>query len=505
MPKTLTIIGMGACGVAAFAEAVARLRYDSGLDANGRSEGLPTIHLVERDAELGRGLAFGTDQPGHLLNTESRLMGLYDHEPEHFRAWLTARRAAEGAPLDPDGVAYPARREYRAYMQDVLAEAIAQARAIGLAVHVHHGEVVAIDGDHDCAIVHMSDGSTFESNVTLLTIGTPQPDRFGDLDGAPGYFDSPYPSQRLIDGIDRDDRVVVLGSGLSAIDSVMTLLDVGHDGPIHLISKEGMLPRVEIPAVETGYERRHFTLAGVHRLIRERGAAFSVVDLFRLFRREAEAAVGGPIDWRAEDRFGGDAHAALTRDIAAAEAGDEPFQRILTAARHESTTMWNLLRAADQRRFGAWLGPHFAAARFVMPMVNARRMADAMARGQLRVRGLVADTERAEGSEGFVVRFGNGDMLAAPVVVNATGQATTLAEMKETLVRDLLDRGWLQPHPIGGALAHRATCRIISDDRDAPRLYAVGQLLNGELRDTNAVWFNVACAARAIDDILRQR
>ena len=497
MPKTLTIIGMGACGVAAFAEAVTRLCYDPG-------EGW-TIHLIERDDELARGLAFGTDQPGHLLNTESRLMGLYDREPGHFRTWLETRRAASGTPLDPDGVEYPQRREYRQYMQDVLDRAVDDARAAGIAVEIHRSEATTIEGDHASATVRLANGRSIATDIVLLTIGTPDPERFGNLDGIPGYFDSPYPSHRMTEGIDRDQRVVVLGSGLSAIDAVMTLLDGDHRGDIHLISKEGMLPRVEIPAPETGYERRHLTLENVHRLIRERGAAFSVVDLVRLFQMEAEAAAGRAIDWPAENRLGGDAETALLRDIAAAEAGDEPFQRILTATRHESTAIWNLLRPVDQKRFGRWLAPHFAAARFVTPMINARRIADAMARGLLSVRGLIDETVADDKGEGFVVRFENGDTLATPVVVNATGQATTLEEMKEPLIKDLLARNWLQPHPVGGAIAHRATCRIISATRDAPRLYALGQLLNGELRDTNAVWFNVECAGRAVDDILRQR
>jgi uncharacterized NAD(P)/FAD-binding protein YdhS len=497
MPKTLTIIGMGACGVAAFAEAVTRLCYDPG-------DGW-TIHLVERDDELARGLAFGTEQPGHRLNTESRLMGLYDRESGHFRTWLEARRAAAGTPLDPDGVEYPERREYRLYMQEVLDQALDQARRAGIDVRIHHQEAVSIEGDHDAATITFPDGSTIATDVVLLTIGTPDPDRFATLNGKPGYFDSPYPADRMTRGIDGDQSVVILGSGLSAIDAVMTLLDEGHRGHIHLISKEGLLPRVEIPAPETGYDRQHLTLENVHRHIRERGAAFSVVDLFRLFRMEAETAAARTIDWQAEDRADGDAQAALLHDIAAANAGDEPFQRILTAARHDSTAIWNLLRPADQKRFGQWLAPHFAAARFVTPMVNARRLAEAMTRGQLSVRGRVDETVASPTGTGFVVRFTTGDTLETPVVVNATGQATTLAEMKETLVKDLLAKDWLQPHPVGGAIAHRATCRIISASRDAPRIYALGQLLNGELRDTNAVWFNVECAGRAIDDILRQQ
>ncbi len=112
MPKTLTIIGMGACGVAAFAEAVKRLSYDPGDSW--------LIHLIERDDALARGLAFGTEQPGHLLNTESRMMGLYDQEPGHFRTWLEARRAQAGKPLYPARVEYTQSTESRLYIRHVL-------------------------------------------------------------------------------------------------------------------------------------------------------------------------------------------------------------------------------------------------------------------------------------------------------------------------------------------------------------------------------------------------
>ncbi|WP_277983294.1 FAD/NAD(P)-binding protein [Sphingomonas faeni] len=497
MPKTLTIIGMGAVGVAAFAETVARLRYDPGNRL--------TIKLVERDTALGRGLAFGTDQKGHLLNTESRLMGLYDQEPDHFRTWLDERRAAAGEPIAPDAVNYVQRREYRMYMQDVLATAFADADAADIAVEIHHGEATAIDEREGGFVVRMADGTDFPSDFTLMAIGTPQAERFRNLDGAAGYFDSPYPSDRLIKEIERDQDVVILGSGLSAIDTVMSLLDVDHHGRINLISKDGMLPHVEIPRPETGYDCRHLTLANVHRLIRKRGPKFSVVDLVRLFRREAEEAVGRPIDWAAEDRFAGDAKVALERDIVAAEAGNEPFQRILTSGRHEATMIWNLLSEKDQLRFSKWLAPHFATARYAMPMVNARRIAAAMQRGLLTVRGNVGRTERNAEGEGFVVRFEDGPTFAASVVINATGTATRLEEMKEPLIHDLIQKGWLQSHPMGGARAHRATCRTMSAKGDGPCLYGVGQILGGELHDTNAVWFNVACAARAVDDILRQR
>ncbi|WP_312489788.1 FAD/NAD(P)-binding protein [Sphingomonas sp.] len=492
MGFSIAIIGMGACGVAAFAEATIRLA--------AAPIGNVELHLVSREDDLGPGLAFGTDQPGHLLNTESRLMGLYASEPGHFREWVAKRR-----PLDPGKVEYAPRAEYGEYIRQVLADAYERADRAGIPIHVHRSEAIAIEGNRDAAAIRLRDGTIIDSDYTLLAIGTPRPARFGELEGCLGYFDFPWPARRLREGIGVDQDVIVLGSSLSAIDSFATLMDQGHRGLIHFVSKDGMLPRVEIPAPEETYPRVHFTLSRMRRLIRERGPRFSIVDLFRLFRREAEeaaAAQGERIDWHAENRMDRPALDALPIDIARADARTEIFQRILTSARFEASAMWDLLGPRDRDRFVRWLGPHFATARFTMPMTNACRLAEAAARGQLRVHGGVKDTIWDAERRIFISSLANGDTVCAPVVVNATGTAMTLDEIPDALIVQLADRGWLHPHPSGGVEAHRQTGEVITHDRDAPRLYAVGQLVNGVQRDTNAVWFNVQCAEKAVQDML---
>jgi uncharacterized NAD(P)/FAD-binding protein YdhS len=492
MAFSITIIGMGACGVAAFAEATIRL-------AAAPIPGIE-LHLVSREEDMGPGLAFGTDQPGHLLNTESRLMGLYASEPGHFREWLADRR-----PLDPNGVEYASRAEYGDYIRQILADAYRRARQAGIPVHVHRSEAVAIEGNRDSAFIRLYDGTVIESHYTLLAIGTPKPIRFEALDDQPGYYDFPWPARRLREGIGDEQDVIILGSSLSAIDAFATLVDQDHRGLIHFVSKDGMLPRVEIPAPEDTYPRAHFTLSQMRRLIRERGPRFSIVDLFRLFRREADeaaAAQGEQIDWQAEDRMQRPALEGLPVDIARAESRREIFQRILTSARFEASEMWDLLGPRDRDRFTRWLAPHFATARFTMPMTNACRLAESARRGQLHVHGGVKDTVRDAERQMFVSTLADGRTVCAPIVVNATGTAMTLDEIPDPLIVQLADRQWLHPHPSGGIQAHRQTGEVITHDREAPRLYAVGQLVNGVQRDTNAVWFNVQCAERAVQDML---
>lgn len=492
MPSSITIIGMGACGVAAFAEATIRLSASPIPEL--------TINLISRDDDLGPGLAFGTDQPGHLLNTESRLMGLYAHDVGHFHAWLAKRR-----PLDGNSTVYAPRAEYGDYVRKIFADSLARARRAGIPVHIHHAEAVAIEGGRDNARVRLSDDTMIDSDYTLLALGTPKPVRFEELDGRPGYFDFPWPAARLRDGIDPHDAVIVLGSSLSAIDTLATLLDEGHLGLIRFVSKDGMLPRVEIAAIKEAYHRSHFTLSEMRRMMRERGPRFSIFDLFRLFRREADKAAaeqGQAIDWIAEDRTHQDALALLPEDIDRAERGEEIFQRILTAARFEASDMWDLLGPRDRQRFGRWFAPHFATARFTIPMVNALRIAEAAERGQLHIHGGVTATEWDDDAGAFVTRLADGREFHAPIVINATGTAMKLDEMPDALVRQLVTSGWLHAHPSGGIEAHRHSGAVITRDRESPRLYAVGQLVNGVQRDTNAVWFNVQCAERTVQDML---
>lgn len=56
------------------------------------------VTIVEPRSELGRGIAYSTTDPGHLVNDPARLFGLIPAIPGTCRAgWRTMRIGAAGA------------------------------------------------------------------------------------------------------------------------------------------------------------------------------------------------------------------------------------------------------------------------------------------------------------------------------------------------------------------------------------------------------------------------
>jgi uncharacterized NAD(P)/FAD-binding protein YdhS len=71
------------------------------------------VTLIERRPEIGRGPAYHTSNPEHVLNVRAANMSALPDDPNHFWRWLSNR--AEG-PLCPDPYCFVPRRSYGDYL-----------------------------------------------------------------------------------------------------------------------------------------------------------------------------------------------------------------------------------------------------------------------------------------------------------------------------------------------------------------------------------------------------
>ncbi|NHE57502.1 FAD/NAD(P)-binding protein [Cyclobacterium plantarum] len=494
----IAIIGGGACGVAVFVD----LFHQIGL--SGKPQAF-SIHWYEEDEQFGKGLAFGTDQPGHILNTQADLMGIFPEEPDHFAKWLDenggkSNKAVKGGGKLEDS--YTSRNFYGNYLREQMQVYLRHAQNLGLSVVQYKQRAEKIDFEAGKYRITTNEGIMAHlADKVILAVGTPKPNKFSELRSNKNYIDFPWPSNRILKKYREHRNIGILGSSLSAIDTVITLLDNDYAGQIYLFSPDGLMPKVQ-PVENKNVERKFLTLSNLNRWKRERMQPIPVKLLFRWFLQELEVITGNPVRAKSLNRVGLPADQLLDKDIEWAEKRGDPVVNLAYSLRHEASALWDALSVEEKIKFKKWLGPHWAINRHGMPLHNAYKLKRAFDMGKLKVIPFFENLEedRGEGAN-FIMKTVSGASYEVGLLINATGSPGALDQMGNALITYLLEKKLIRSHPVGGAVVNPRTMQLFSP-AGGNGIFAVGHLVNGMLMDVNAVWFNVKTVRNLTQEIL---
>lgn len=411
------------------------------------------VELVERERLAGRGMAYGTCCPSHWLNVPAAGMSMEPTDGDGFVRWLRGRYPHFG-PHD-----FVPRMLYAQYLADELAQARALARQRGVMGLQTHGEAIALERAAQSLKLHLADGRTVLADQVVLATGhlAPRPlPVSGAAWGEPGFVRDPYEAGWLPE-LPTDSAVLLLGTGLTAIDALMALQDRGVRGPVWLLSRRGLLPQA-------------------HRWPSE------------LPPRPLNPA------WR-PPRVGA---RALLHDlraaIAHAEAAGCNWRDVLASLRPQTPQLWTQLPERDRRQFLRHLQPWWDTHRHrVAPGVHERLLA-MTERGSARVlAGRLRRFERQ--ADGRIVvhwqRRGGGDgaPLEVGAVVNCSGAS---AELRRGPVPPLLaalrDEDELATDPLGLGLVVDDRLRVLRPDgAPSPGLSYLGPMMKSRWWEAIAV------------------
>ena len=385
--------------------------------------------LIDGSGLVGRGIAYSTSEPVHLLNVRAEGMSAWAGEPDHF----AQRFVEEGG--EPCGFAE--RRLFGRYLGEILGAAVAS----GMVTHLN-STVTGASRDGAWR-VQLDDDSEIAANALVLASGNQDPDSLGALAGiGKRLIANPWGSAAraaVLDLARTGDAALIVGTGLTMVDLALSLDAAGYRGTAIAVSRRGQVPRshadfepapVELDDVPQG------NLGALWRWLRKRSAR---------------------VGWRAA----------------------------VDSLRPHSHPLWQKLNENQQRRFLRHARPWWDVHRHRIAPQVAATVSAMIADGRLEIlAGRIIASERSEdGLRVALRRRGTTEPreIRAAYVFNCTGPLHSMSRTRNRLLRSLINAGEvrLDKLDIGFEVDERS--------RAGERLWALGPLSKGRYWEIIAV------------------
>lgn len=443
-PSVVAIIGGGLSGAAVAWHLARRARA-----------GALRILVIEPRAELGQGLAYGTPDPDHKLNVPDHKMTLDTAEPEHFRRWLSSLEA----PFLPAGSAtlggevFAPRAVFGQYVAQTLRPWVAAGR-------IEHLRTRALDARRNGAgwRLTLEDGQKLQVDRLVFAASHPAPGVPAALAGLradEGLIPDAYGADALRP-IAADERVLIIGSGLTGADIVATLTRRGHRGPVWMLSRHGRRAQAhgpKQPQTVADYTVRPETTA---------------LGLLRRVRRDLAEDARAGLSWHAV------------------------FDRL----RAQGPQIWAALPQNERARLLRHLRGLWDIHRFRIAPQTDEVLKRQIAAGKITpVAGHILSVERAVDGLRVEVRprqgrqrGAEGQVLTVDRIILATGPAHGRAFAENPVLTALAATGTIRPEPLGlGILTTPEGQAIAADGRAQEDLLVAGPLARGAVGELMGV------------------
>jgi uncharacterized NAD(P)/FAD-binding protein YdhS len=256
-----------------------------------------------------------------------------------------------------------------------------------------------------------------------------------------------------------EDPVVILGSGLTAVDAVMSLVAREHRGQITLVSRRGLLPQPHLAG--------HGTPADLKQMVADLTAGGKPVHVLELARQ-------------------------LRQRVETAAAEGTPWQFVLDGLRPHISTLWAAMPITERRTFLNHLRSFWEVHRHRMPVPVAKKFFELKSSNALRIVAARVDSVAADASQLRVALRDRGTNTKTEItcgwIVNATGPSPSNSAAANPAIGSLLIQGLLQPDELNLGVRTTPDGHAIGSDGQPVRdLFVVGTLRKPELWESTAV------------------
>jgi uncharacterized NAD(P)/FAD-binding protein YdhS len=400
-------------------------------------QGTPArVILIDQRPGFGLGLAYSTPSLRHLLNIPAGKISALPDQPDHFLNWL--RRNHDPAATEKT---FAPRAVFGRYIQSLLASTSPIEQEIATVADVRlHGSGAVLTLDNGC-----------ELRADLIVLAT------GNFDPAPlpgitkaatdsGLYHHNAWAAEAYEGLHPDAPVALIGTGLTGVDVVLRLRELGHRGRIIAVSRHGIFPN------------RHDDYTPLNSsAIPSDTSATCVAYLHAL-----HAAIRRGAEWRAA----------------------------IDSLRETTNELWLRLPIEEKKRFRRHLQRRWDVVRHRMAPPIADVIAAELRNGTLDIREghLVAIDASHAGANITVRAHGESESFYADRVINCTGPSMNYRRVRSTLLQNLFSRGLVTSGPLGGGFSCSQEGAVIDAGGHASKIiFNLGPGRLGDLLESIAI------------------
>ncbi|MBE7157205.1 MAG: FAD/NAD(P)-binding protein [Rhodospirillales bacterium] len=386
--KIVAIIGGGVSGaLTAF-----HLRWNSAATR---------VVVIDPRPELGLGLAYSTPSLRHLLNVPAGKISALPADPGHFLAWLRENYDPEASAMT-----FAPRAVFGCYVRALLSQT--------MGIEHLQTEVLDLQSTGNAATLTLRDGSTLHADGVVLATGNFDPAALPGIDTAAvesGAYCHNAWSEATYANLPADAPVTLIGTGLTGVDVVLRLREMGHTGTITAVSRHGVFPN------------RHAGYTPAERSAIPAGTPATCVSYLRVLR----AAIANDMEWRAA----------------------------IDSLRSTTNDLWLALPLQEQKRFRRHLQRRWDVVRHRMAPPIADIIEGELAAGSLKiVEGHLVGVSAEPAGATISLRTADGQSaLRARRVINCTGPSMNYRRVGSPLIASLFAQGLAVPGPLGGGLS----------------------------------------------------
>ncbi len=425
MSKTIAIIGGGLSGALVV------------LNILKQSNRATQILWFDAKNAFCKGLAYSTNEEVHLLNVRASNMSVFADQPMHFANWLTQQK------LPFSSQDFVPRTVYGQYVSSTFNEL----KESNTLVKITYLAEEVTDINKKGNDYRVSSNEDYQVEQVVLAFGNYLPAHprsiHSDFQQSNRYFQNAFSSQLLKHAITQES-ILIIGSGLTMIDVVLSLNKHQYKGKITAISPHGYLPNAHIEN----------PLPAISSYINEQ-QTYTLLQLFSLVNQQLKYA----------------------------RANQYSIHSVIDTLRPHLQRLWLGFSLDDKQQFLRHLRHKWGVARHRAASQSMQVINELLSSKQLAlIRGRVYDIKSSV--TGFEVQYsdkGQDNYLNAAILINCTGPESNFEKLAFPLIKQLLRDNIIRADALKYGIYASENGQI---DKN---LYSIGPPLKGILWETIAV------------------